>query len=204
MARRIAACSSHAPQQQAGLFDHLVSEREQRERHHRVCHHGTMSDAEWEDAYRAAWDSFYSPEHVRTILRRTAACNVGRPGVTLSTILLFRLMPEYEGVHPLEGGIFRLKFRRDRRHGMKRESPFVFYPAYVWETDPSHGRRSKWLRLRLRYHHPRPSAGKRASAAGLKRPRDRIRETSQNRLRFSLLCVEEPLPSRLRITASSP
>jgi hypothetical protein len=101
---------------------------------HRVSHHATMSDAEWEDAYRAAWDSFYSPEHVRTILRRTAACEVGRPGVTLSTILLFRLMPEYEGVHPLEGGIFRLKFRRDRRHGMKRESPFVFYPAYVWET----------------------------------------------------------------------
>jgi hypothetical protein len=96
---------------------------------HRVCHHRTMSDAEWEDAYRAAWDSFYSPEHVRTILRRTAACKVGRPGVTLSMMLLFRLMPEYEGVHPLEGGIFRLKFRRDRRHGMKRESPFVFYPA---------------------------------------------------------------------------
>ncbi len=102
--------------------------------HHRVCHHGTMSDAEWDDAYRAAWTSFYSPEHVRTILRRSAASKTGRPATTFSTLLLFRLMSEFEGVHPLEGGGFRLKFRRDRRHGLRRESPFAFYPRYAWET----------------------------------------------------------------------
>ena len=28
---------------------------------HRVSHHPKMSDAEWEEAYRAAWHSFYSP-----------------------------------------------------------------------------------------------------------------------------------------------
>ena len=39
-------------------------------------------------------------------------------------------MIEYEGVHPLEGGAFRLKYRRDRRHGLKLESPLVFYPRY--------------------------------------------------------------------------
>ena len=37
---------------------------------HRVTHHPTMPDAEWEEAYRAAWDAFYTPEHIRTILRR--------------------------------------------------------------------------------------------------------------------------------------
>jgi hypothetical protein len=42
----------------------------------------------------------------------------------------FKLMIEQEGVHPLEGGAFRLKYRRDRRLGLKRESPFVFYPRY--------------------------------------------------------------------------
>ena len=36
-------------------------------------------------------------------------------------------------MHPLEGGAFRLKFRRDRRHGMKLESRFVFYPRYAAE-----------------------------------------------------------------------
>jgi hypothetical protein len=40
----------------------------------------------------------------------------------------------FEGVHPLEGGAFRLKFRRDRRSNMKIESPIVFYSRYGWET----------------------------------------------------------------------
>ncbi|HET7806829.1 MAG TPA: radical SAM protein [Pseudolabrys sp.] len=101
---------------------------------HRVSHHSSMSDAEWEDAYRAAWSAFYTPEHVRTILRRSAACKLGRPGTTLSTILWFYLMILFEGVHPLEGGAFRLKFRRDRRFGEKIESPLIFYPRYGWET----------------------------------------------------------------------
>ena len=101
---------------------------------HRVSHHSTMSDADWEDAYRAAWSAFYTPEHVRTILRRSAACKLGRPGTTLSTILWFYLMILFEGVHPLEGGAFRLKFRRDRRFGAKIESPLIFYPRYGWET----------------------------------------------------------------------
>ena len=42
----------------------------------------------------------------------------------------FKLMIDQEGVHPLEGGAFRLKYRRDRRHGLPLESPFVFYPRY--------------------------------------------------------------------------
>jgi hypothetical protein len=101
---------------------------------HRVSHHPKMSDAEWEDAYRAAWAAYYTPEHVRTILRRSAACRLGRPGTTLTTILWFYLMIAFEGVHPLEGGALRLKFRRDRRQGMRRENPLLFYPRYVGET----------------------------------------------------------------------
>jgi hypothetical protein len=101
---------------------------------HRVSHHATMSDKDWEDAYRAAWDTFYTPDHIRTILRRTCANPIGRPGTTLSTILWFYLMILYEGVHPLEGGALRLKFRRDRRSGMPLENPVVFYGRYVGET----------------------------------------------------------------------
>ncbi len=97
---------------------------------HRVTHHPKMPDAEWEEAYRAAWDAFYAPEHIRTILRRAAACPVGRPRTTLSTLLWFKLVNKFEGVHPLEGGAFRLKFRRDRRSGLPRENPLVFYPRY--------------------------------------------------------------------------
>jgi hypothetical protein len=101
---------------------------------HRVSHHPKMSDAEWEDAYREAWLAYYTPEHVRTIMRRSAACRRGRPDTTLSTILWFYLMILYEGVHPLEGGGLRRKFRRDRRHGLPRENPLLFYPRYAGET----------------------------------------------------------------------
>ena len=76
---------------------------------HRVSHHGKMSDVEWEQAYRDAWHAYYTPEHMRTIMRRTAASKVGRPRTTLTTILWFNLMILYEGVHPLEGGALRLK-----------------------------------------------------------------------------------------------
>jgi hypothetical protein len=98
---------------------------------HRVSHHPRMADAEWEDAYRAAWAAYYTPEHVRTILRRSAACRLGRPGTTLSTILWFYLMIEFEGVHPLEGGAVRRKHRRDRRYGLPLENPLLFYPRYA-------------------------------------------------------------------------
>jgi len=100
---------------------------------HRVTHHPRMSDAEWEDTYRAAWDAFYTPEHIRTILRRAAANPKGKPKTVLGTILWFKLSHSIEGVHPLEGGVFRLKFRRDRRSGLPLENPLVFYPRYLGE-----------------------------------------------------------------------
>jgi hypothetical protein len=102
--------------------------------HHRVSHHPKMSDAEWEDAYRSAWSAFYTTDHIRTILRRAAASELGRPSTTLSTLLWFKLVSAYEGVHPLEGGAFRRKFRRDRRSGLPLENPLVFYPRYVADT----------------------------------------------------------------------
>jgi hypothetical protein len=100
---------------------------------HRVSHHPKMSDTEWEEAYRAAWESFYTPEHIRTVLRR-AACGPGRPGATLSKLMWFKLLHLVEGVHPLEGGALRMKFRSDRRRGMPIEPPFVFHARYVGET----------------------------------------------------------------------
>jgi hypothetical protein len=101
---------------------------------HRVTHHPRMSDAEWEEVYRAAWDAFYTTDHVRTILRRIAANPLGRPGTTLSTLLWFKLMIDFENVHPLEGGAFRRKYRRDRRRGLRREAALRFYPRYFAET----------------------------------------------------------------------
>ena len=33
--------------------------------HHRVTHHPRMSDAEWEEAYQAAWHAYFTREHMR-------------------------------------------------------------------------------------------------------------------------------------------
>ncbi|GGB59655.1 hypothetical protein GCM10011316_34600 [Roseibium aquae] len=105
---------------------------------HRVSHHPKMSDDEWEEAYREAWESYYSEDHIETVLRRAAAHPKGRPGNKLFLMLWFRLMVLHEGVHPLEGGYFRLKFRKDRRRSMPVEPALVFYPRYVWELVAKH------------------------------------------------------------------
>ncbi|WP_417690022.1 B12-binding domain-containing radical SAM protein [Roseibium sp.] len=119
---------------------------------HRVTHHPKMSDTEWEEAYREAWDSYYSEEHVTTVLRRAAASPRGRPGNKLFLMMWFYLMVRYEGVHPLEGGYFRIKTRKDRRSGLPIESPFVFYPRYLAEIVAKHwGVVSTVARFYLRY-----------------------------------------------------
>ena len=78
------------------------------------------------------------PSTILTISVRScnvlAACRLGRPKTTWTTLLWFKLVSAYEGVHPLEGGAFRRKFRRDRRNGLPRENPFLFYPRYFGES----------------------------------------------------------------------
>ncbi|MBN9671055.1 B12-binding domain-containing radical SAM protein [Roseibium aggregatum] len=105
---------------------------------HRVTHHPKMSDRDWEEAYRYAWESYYSDDHIETVLRRAAAHKKGRPGNKLFLMMWFRLMVQCEGVHPLEGGYFRLKFRKDRRSGLPVEHPLAFYPRYFWEIAAKH------------------------------------------------------------------
>jgi hypothetical protein len=39
-----------------------------------------------------------------------------------------------ERIHPLESGLFRLKFRRDRRPGLPLEPIWKFYPKYWVES----------------------------------------------------------------------
>ena len=101
---------------------------------HRVTHHTRMTDSDWEEAYRAAWESFYSPDHIRAILRRAAANPKGRPRTIVVALLWFKLAVLFEGVHPLEGGALRRKGRRERRPGLPRESILSFYPRIAIET----------------------------------------------------------------------
>lgn len=114
---------------------------------HRVTHHPKMSDGEWEEAYRAAWDCYYAPEHIQTVVRRAVATGHKNPRSKMRMMMWFYLMYKIEKLHPLEGGIFRLKYRTDRRTGMPLEHPLVFYPKYGFEIVRKAGRYA-WLILK--------------------------------------------------------
>ena len=43
---------------------------------HVVTGHPTMSKAEWERAYRLAWETYYTPEHMETVMRRAVATGI--------------------------------------------------------------------------------------------------------------------------------
>jgi radical SAM superfamily enzyme YgiQ (UPF0313 family) len=100
---------------------------------HVTAPHALMSRNEWETAYAQASTNYYSNEHLETVLRRCVATGTS-PGKTMSNLVWFRGTTEIEKTHPVEGGFFRLKFRRDRRPTLPLESPWIFYPKYVAET----------------------------------------------------------------------
>jgi hypothetical protein len=93
-----------------------------------------MSDAEWEDAYKAAWDAYFTWEHMETVTRRHARLEGGRPKKALQYMIEFKLLYANEGVHTLEGGVVRRKRRKSRRPGMKREPALLFYPRFAAES----------------------------------------------------------------------
>jgi hypothetical protein len=95
--------------------------------------HSKMSKTEWEHAYLTAWKTYYTLEHIETILRRLVA-KKGRAANAIVLMMWFMSAIHLEGVHPLESGVFRLKFRRDRRPGLPREPIWIFYPRYWIES----------------------------------------------------------------------
>jgi radical SAM superfamily enzyme YgiQ (UPF0313 family) len=100
---------------------------------HITVSHSQMSSEEWEQIYRRAWDLYYSPEHIKTLIRRAAAGGPN-PSRVMLHIHQFHGTIKYQNVHPLQGGFLRRKIRTQRRPGMPEENPITFYPRRVWET----------------------------------------------------------------------
>jgi len=99
--------------------------------------HSKMSRKEWQDIYHEAWLLYYTPEHVKTLLRRAAATGVPI-GNLAKYLLTFSTTDRLEKVHPLQGGILRLKHPSERRPGLSRENPWFFWPRFGWETFVKH------------------------------------------------------------------
>ena len=110
---------------------------------HATTGHPLMSQAEWEEIYQEAWDTYYSQEHIERILRRAAATK-NSVGKTLFIVNWFIGSTRIERIHPLECGFVRLKFRRDRRPGLPIEPAWRFYPRYLAESVT---KQARWLWL---------------------------------------------------------
>jgi len=104
---------------------------------HACALHPRMSKKEWEEIYREAWSLYYTPEHMKTLLRRAAATGVPM-GNLAKYLLTFSTTVRLENVHPLQGGILRLKHPSDRRPGLPRESSWIFWPSFIWDTLKKH------------------------------------------------------------------
>src|SRR5271165_2945589 len=99
--------------------------------------HPAMTSGEWQEIYRRAWDLYYSAQRIERIFRRAKASGI-KPVRLLNHIPQFYFTFLQENVHPLQGGYFRRKLRRQRRQGLPRENPLVFYPQRVREVLATH------------------------------------------------------------------
>ena len=97
---------------------------------HATMAHPLMSKDEWEQVYQDSWRAYFSPEHMKTVMRRAAATGISA-GKILFLLIWYYGCAELEKIHPLQGGYLRRKYRRDRRPPMPIESPFIFYPRYA-------------------------------------------------------------------------
>ena len=123
---------------------------------HVTARHPIMSREQWEKIYLDAWKTFYTPEHMKTVMRRSVATR-SNPGNMLLLLTWYWGCIELEKVHPLQGGYLRRKYRRERRPPLPVESPFVFYPRYlgglVWNHVRLAGRIIDFAFFRRRLKH---------------------------------------------------
>ncbi len=102
-----------------------------------TCHttfkHSSMSDNEWLDIYKEAWNLYYTPEHVEQILKNALANGMSTSRLT-SRIMYSYCGMKYNDLHPLYFGLIRRKIRKQRRKGMPLENPLIFYPREFFKS----------------------------------------------------------------------
>ena len=104
---------------------------------------------QWSEAYRAAWQRYYTNEHIETILKRVASVGANASNA-LFLITWFKGSIDFEHIHPLESGFMRKKSRLDRRPTLPAEPVWRFYPRY-WTEIATVQWVSLYLRLRRKY-----------------------------------------------------
>jgi hypothetical protein len=97
---------------------------------HTVMDHPKMTRETLDAVYQEAWQLYYTPEHIETLLRRAAVTNV--PMGSLAKVLIqFCTMMQLERIHPLQSGIVRMKHPSERRPDLPAERLSSFYLRYL-------------------------------------------------------------------------
>lgn len=99
---------------------------------HVVMKHVSMDKSELMLAFNDAWDTFYTTEHLETILKRMVAFGSNKKRTTFRSFLIYKESRSLYNLHPLESGVIRLKYRKERRGSFKQESILTFYPKYFY------------------------------------------------------------------------
>lgn len=115
-----------------GSVDHLIKFRSgewmhpdfnRYDSHHAVTEHANLKDGSWEDIYREAWRTFYSPENMKAILRRCPRRDYWN---NFLRFIWYKNSMQTEGRHPMMCGFFRLRGRKDRRPGYPALSRWAY------------------------------------------------------------------------------
>lgn len=107
--------------------------------HVTTAHAGSMSQDQWREAYQTAWETYYTPDHVRTLLKRARASGI-RKEQMIGMALWFNGCKTIENLHPLDAGWFRQRSRDERRPELPRENAVAFHARFAWETVAKHMR----------------------------------------------------------------
>ena len=119
---------------------------------HVTTAHPKMTPEEWQEAYRSAWDIFYTDEHLEAVMRRAYACGISLRSL-MPVLFWFSSAVPVENLHPLQWGIFRIKRRRDRRSGLPLEAAIPFYARYAVDVArKAASLAGRWRRLRRIRH----------------------------------------------------
>ncbi len=168
---------------------------------HATMDHPQMSREQWAQAYKDAWQSFYSFEYMRdTLLRATPRMYWDM----FKNIVWYKSAALLEGNHPMMTGFFRLKGRTARRPGFPIETrlqylrwrlPEVFRYLKAW------GRfllelEELWLQTRKRSEREQRLLDALASIRGGVLHNARIGE-----LQLAYARAKLQVPSRLRLLA---
>jgi hypothetical protein len=131
---------------------HLDADLNRYDLEHVTADHPLMTAAQWQSIYDRAWHLYYSPEHIETMIKRAIGSGMN-PARLTSMIFTFYASHAFERVHPLQSGAFRRKRRCDRRFGLPREHPLVFYPSRAREIVGAYvpALRFLWRLTRLRH-----------------------------------------------------